>query len=898
MKKIVTLLVLLFLFNSADTFCQAVVRNLKGQVIDEHKAPVRSASITIIDKDKKDVLKATTDSLGHFNLSKSIRGNSTLFISHSGYNNYISEIVDSVDKDFGVIELAPAPNIQPTTKILQGRVIDETKAPLTFATIALLNTENKGVFQAYTDSLGEFKMSYSAAGKYTLKVSCFGYKDFTAAPFDLQNKDFGVIALAPSTHNLKEVVVQGQRDLITIEPNAIVYNVTKSIDAQGVSAFEALRKAPGVYIDNERTIMLNGKAGTMITIDGKQTYLSGAELIDLLKSMPSSSIKSFEMINSPSAKYDASGAAGMINIKTTKTQFKGFNGTLTSGLTYGETLKHVQDISFNYRKNKTNVFGSYNHFLGYRTYVYDSYRIQEDKMFDSHTDDTDKRMTMGSRLGFDYDINKKNTIGVLLNASSIFGGGLTQTKTNIGQGTVKEIDQVLDAENDYYQQKTMRYTANVNYKYEDTIGRVINFDLDYGTFDKGNANRQSNVYTSNIDIVLSENLYHSLNDIDIDLKGLKFDYNTNLFNGKLETGAKYSDIVSDNDARFYRRTPTGDVVDEGRTSTFKYTERVTSIYINYKKSLGKWALQGGLRVENTSSGGVLRYRKSEIENMEKIPRNYTNFFPSFSVSVQANKNSGVSLAYSRRIDRPSYPDLNPFVYLLDDVSYWQGNPDLLPQMTHRATLQYVYKSSSIVGLTYAHTDQYSTRVNDGLPGSSIVIFRPLNLGIQKNIALSLTQNLTVNNWWNLSFNGTVYRVHNIVAFDQFRNFNLKRTTSRMNLQQTFKLPYKFTAELSGSFNSKRLIGANEIARAVSQVDIGLQRKFMKERATFRMVVNDIYKGNQSNSLQSYEGFYLRNYGYYESRQVRLNFTYRFADSAVKGPRSRNSSLENENSRAR
>lgn len=808
MKKIVTLFVLLSLFNSADTFCQAVVRNLKGQVIDEYKSP------------------------------------------------------------------------------------------LGFANIALLNTDNKSIYQAYTDSMGQFRMSYSVAGTYTLEVSYSGYKDFKSAPFELQNKDFGVIALAPSTQNLKEVVIQGQRDLITIEPNAIVYNVERSIDAQGVSAFEALKKAPGVYIDNDRTILLNGKAGTLIMIDGKQTYLSGAELIDLLKSMPSSGIKSFEMINSPSAKYDASGAAGMINIKTTKSQIKGFNGTLTSGLTYGATLKHVQDISLNYRKNKSNVFGSYNHFLGYRTYIYDSYRIQEGKLFDSHTDDTDKRMNMGSRLGFDYDINKKNTIGVLFNASSIFGGGLTQTKTNIGQGTTTVIDQVLDAENDYYHQKTMRYTANVNYKYEDTIGRIINFDLDYGTFDKGNANRQSNIYTRNLNGVVNENLYRSLNDINIDLKGLKFDYTTNLFKGKLETGAKYSDIVSDNDARFYRRMPTGDIVDEGRTSTFKYTERVASNYINFKKSLGKWGLQGGLRMENTSSGGVLRYTKSGIEDMEKTPRNYTNFFPSFSVSVKANKNSGVSLAYSRRIDRPSYPDLNPFVYLLDDVSYWQGNPDLLPQMTHRATLQYVYKSSSIVGLTYAHTDQYSARVNDGLPGSSIVIFRPLNLGIQKNIALSLTQNMAVNNWWNLSINSTVYRVHNIVAFDQFRNFNLKQTAARLNVQQTFKLPSKFTAELSGSFNSKRLVGANEIARGTSQVDIGLQRKFMKERAAFRMVVNDIYKGNQSNSFQSYDGFYLKNYGYYESRQLRLNFTYRFADSTLKGPRSRNSSLENENNRAR
>ncbi len=784
-----------------------------------------------------------------------------------------------------------------TVRHLKGRVIDEHAMPLSFANITLLNENSKNVLKTTTDSLGHFNLSYSIEGIYIVEVSYSGYKNFRSAPFKLQNKDFGIITLPPLTQTLQEVVIQSNTDLITVEPNAIVYNVSKSIDAQGVSAFEVLKKAPGVYIDNDRTILLNGKAGVVILIDGKQTYLSGAELIDLLKSMPSSVIRSFEMINSPSAKYDAAGAAGMINIKTNKSKTRGFNGSLTSGLNYGETLKYVQDISFNYRKNKFNIFGSYNHFLGYRTYTYGSYRIQEGKMFDSHTDDTDKRMNMGGRLGFDYDINKKNTIGVLFNASSIFGGGITRTKTNIGQDTTTIIDQVLDAENDYYHQKTMRYTANVNYTYEDSVGRIINFDLDYGTFDKSNANRQSNIYRRQNNI-LRKNLYRSLNDIDIDLKGLRFDYTTNLFKGKLETGAKYADIISDNDAQFYHQLPTGDSVDDRRTSTFQYRERVVATYINYKKSLGKWSVQAGLRMENTASGGVLKYISDGIEKEEKTPRNYTNLFPSFSVSVKANKNSGASLAYSRRIDRPSYPDLNPFVYLLDDVSYWQGNPDLLPQMTHRATLQYVYKSSTIVGFTYAHTDQYSTRVNDGLPGSSIVVFRPLNLGIQKNIALSLTQNMAVNKWWNLNFNGTLYQVHNIVAFDEFRNFNLKQTAVRMSLQHTFKLPSKFTAELSGSYNSKRLIGANEIARGNSQVNIALQRKFMNDRATVRLVVNDIYKGNQWNSVQSYEGFYLKNYGYYESRQVRLNFSYKFADSSVKDPRNRNSSLENENNRAR
>lgn len=786
---------------------------------------------------------------------------------------------------------------QNSEKKISGQVIDGNKHPIQAVGVSLRDNNDRVVQQSPTDSLGRFQLFYAPPGKYTLSITHAGFQTYESPQFDLQDRDFGILTLAASTQNLKEVVIQAQAELITIEPNAVVYNVSKSIDAQGTSAFDALRKAPGVYIENERTILLNGKAGTTILIDGKQTYLSGADLIDLLKSMPSSNIRSFEMINSPSAKYDASGAAGMINIRTIKSQVKGFNGSLTSGLIYGSTLKNVQDVSFNYRKNKLNIFGSYNHFLGYRTYDYGSYRIQEGKMFDSHTDDTDKRMNMGSRVGVDYNLDRNNTLGVLFNAASVFGGGLTQTRTRIGQGTTTQIDQILDAENDYYYQKTMRYAANVNYKYEDTAGRIINFDVDFSLFDKGNANRQTNRYSKN-QVVVDNHLYRSLTDIDMSLKGIRLDYTTNFLSGKLETGLKYADIISQNEAKFFHQLATRDSVDDRRTSSFKYSEQVGAAYVNYKKNMGVWGFQLGLRLENTRSGGILRYQSNGVGVEEKTPRNYTDLFPSVSLSFQPSKNSGYSISYSRRIDRPTYPDLNPFVYLLDDVSYWQGNPYLLPQMTHRAMLQYVYKSSTILWLTYSYTDQYSSKVNDGVPNSSIVIFRPLNLGTQKNIALSLTQNLIVTNWWKLNLNGSIFGVKNQIAFDQYRSFNLTQTAARLNIQQTFNLPAKITADLSGTLNSRRLIGANEIAKGMNQVDIGFQRKFLSDRATIRMVVNDLYKGNQSKSVQSYTGFYLRNYGYYESRQVRLNFTYRFADSSVKGPRSRSSSLENENGRIR
>lgn len=778
---------------------------------------------------------------------------------------------------------------------IRGQVFGEAKKPLPSATIRLLDQHNKEVQKASTDTNGLFKLSYSVKGSYTLTVSFTGFQTYRSQVFSPSDMDMGAIRMAPGINTLSEVVVQAKQDLVELYGGSIIYNVAKSIDAQGVTALEALKKAPGVYVDNNNTITLNGKQGVMILLDGKQTYMTGNELTDLLRSMPSTGIRSFEIINSPSAKYDAAGSAGIINIKTIKSQIKGFNGNLTTGVGYGVNFRQNQDITLNYRKNSYNVYGSYNHFLGNYSYLYGSDRIQNNRSYDSFTDDVDKRQKMGTRLGADINLNKQNTLGILLTGNFIFGGGRTDTKTDIGQPSSKGIDQVLDAVNDYYFQKTQRYNTNLNYKYEDTLGRSINVDADYGFFKKGNGNLQSNIYLNNQSHILSQNFYRSLNDININLIALKFDYTTNLGPGKVETGAKYSNIRADNDSKFLHTLAKRDSLDERRSNAFGYDEQIASAYVNYKQSLKKWSLQGGLRLEQSNSDGSLFFTSAAVDSVENIRRNYTNLFPSFSASFKAAASHNFSLAYSRRIDRPAYQDLNPFVYMLDELNFWQGNPFLQPQLSHRASLTYAYKSATIIALTIAHTDQFSTRITDTLESNKIMmVYR--NLGIQKNISLSLTQNISPVKWWDITFNGTLYRIRNKISFDQYRDFDLKQVAGRMNLQQTFKLPYQITAEVSGSFTSRRLTGANDISRSVSQVDLGFQKSLFEKKGTLRLVVNDIYQGSRSNSLQSYPGFYLRNYGYYESRQVRLNFTYKFADANVKGPRSRGSALGDENGR--
>jgi hypothetical protein len=775
-------------------------------------------------------------------------------------------------------------------EIIKGKIVNENKQGISEATIKLIDEKDYQIATTVSNAEGRFQFSIEIKSKYKLKISHTGYKTYTSALFNTDTKDFGTITLLTDTKNLSEVVVESKQNPVTLDGNTLVFNVSKTISAQGTNALEVLKKAPGVFVDNNESISLNGKSGAMILLDGKQTYLSSKEIADLLKSMPSSQIKSIEIVNSPSAKYDAAGTAGIINIKTTKSTIKGFNGNLTTGLTYGVIVKQNQDLSFNYRKEKINVFGSYNHFFGNYKYLYGTNRIQGGSNYISDTDDTDKRKKMGSRLGVDYNLDNKNTVGLLLTGNFIFGGGLTDTHTQL-----VNLQQDLDAVNDYYYQNTQRYNANINYKYEDTLGHVFNIDADYGYYQKDNKNLQNNRYTNAQQQVLNENIYRTINGASIDLNAIKVDYAANLWKGKFETGAKYSSIATSNDSKFYHVLSTLEAFDERKSNQFNFKEEIASSYINYKRPVGNWVLQAGLRLENTTSNGALTYKLSGVLTSENIKRNYTNLFPSASLSVKLSKNHNLSFGYARRIDRPAYQDLNPFVYLLDELSFWSGNPFLKPQLSHRGNVLYVYKSTTIIGLNYAYSTNFKANITDTIDVNKIMLV-PKNVGKQQNFSLTLTQLITPAKWWDITLNATLYRLQNQISLDQYRNFNLTQNAGRASLQQTFKLPFKFTGEVFNTYNSKRLIGANEVINATHTLDLGLQRSLLDKRATLRLIYSDIYRGSRSNSQQSFQDFNLRSYAYYETRQIRINFSYKFADATVKGPRNRNSALENENGR--
>lgn len=796
----------------------------------------------------------------------------------------------------GIVILYSTPlYCQVNAKLITGKVVDHTLSPIPLATVGLYNLNEKLILSTATDSAGQFQIRFEKQGKYFVKARHIGQQDHQSVIFELNDINLGTLKLLPLDNTLQEVTVESKKKIVQLDGGTIIYHVENTLGGQDVSVLEALKRAPGVFVENGSDITLNGKSSVQILLDGRQTFLSGKELTDLLKSLSSNNLKSIEIINSPTAKYDATGAAGIINIKTKKNQTRGLNANISSTVAYGISAKQLQNASLNYRVEKLNIFGNYSHTLGNYNYLYGTNRQQNGKAYDSHTEDVDKRQKMSTQVGVDYYLNDKNTIGFLANGNFIFGGGITDTRTAISTLPSLVTEETLDAINDYYGQRTARYNFNLNYKYEDTLGRSLNIDADYGFFDKWNKNLQSNIYRDHQESILQENLYRTLNGIDIDLKGIKLDYAMNLWQGKLETGLKYSNVGSKNNSRFFHVGEGSDSLDNRRSNDFHFNEHTSSAYLDYKRMLGKWSLQVGVRMENSTSKGTLFYKENGADLDDDIKRNYTNFFPFFSATRKFGENQTVSLSYAKRIERPAYQDLNPFIYMLDELSFWQGNPFLSPSLTHRLTVLYSLKSATVVSFNFAYTDQFNAKVTDTLDSDKIVMISK-NVGTQKHWSLSLTQNFAPKPWWDLTFNGLLYYIQNDVSFDQYRNLNLKQVAGRVSLVQSFRLPFKMRAELTAVYNSNRLSGANTISRAISQVDVAFQKVLLHDKATIRFAINDIYKGNQSKYTQNFPGFVSNSYGYYESRQVRLSFSYRFSSGITKAQRARKSALEGESGR--
>ncbi len=786
---------------------------------------------------------------------------------------------------------------QSATGQIAGKVFDNGGKPLEYASILLQRAADSTLAKLeYTATDGSFEIADVQAGEYFIGVSYVGLPDYRTAPFTLsegQQLQLPEIRYAGSTVEMKEVTVTAQRPILEVKPDKMVFNVQNTINGAGNNAMELLRKAPGVVVDNNDNITMLGRAGVQIYIDGKPSPLRGNDLAEFLKALQADEIDAIELISNPSARFDASGNAGIINIRLKKDKRLGGNGSANLGYSVGVFSNYQGGISGNYRNKTINAFGSYNYNSGTWFNTMDMYRKQLGLLFDQSSYSGGTYSNNNFKAGADFFLSKKHTVGFLVNGYS--GGNLSNGNSRALIGLVGQaaLDSILVAST-HSESDRNNLNFNVNYRFDNGKETIWNIDADYGLFRNDAIEDQPNRYLDPTEqTVISERNYANNTPTNIDIATMKIDHERLFAGGKLSAGLKTAVVRTDNTFDFFNVVDGDKVLDTDLSNQFDYTENVNALYVNYARQIKKFGIQAGLRAEQTNSKGVLTAFRP-VDNAE-VTRSYIDFFPSGGITYALSPKHNFQINYSRRINRPSYQDLNPFQGRLDELTYEQGNPFLRPEYAQNLQFTHTFLSRFNTTLSYSHTRDQITRIVDtaGVSGSYITW---LNLADQYAYSLALSAPVQIRPWWSSFTNLTGSIQQNRADYGGGKVIDLSATTFNIYSQHTFKLPKDWAFEVSGWYNAPSLWGGTFEMDAMWSVDAGIQKKLLNKKANLRLAVSDIFLTNRWTGTSRFGVLDMRVGGGWDSRRFRMSLSYNFGNSEVKGARRRSTGLEDEQRR--
>ena len=782
--------------------------------------------------------------------------------------------------------------------LITGTLLDEAGNPAAFANVLLLQAADSSLTKgSITGENGQFTFEQIKAGRYLVSASSVGYDPVFSEAFDFNGKTLELpeMAFGQAGVELDAVTVEATKPFMELRNDKLIINVESSPVAAGSNALELLAKAPGVVIDQDNRLSLKGKSGVLVMIDGKNTYMSTEELIRMLETTPADNIETIEIIDNPSAKYDAQGNAGIINIRMKKDKNLGLNGNFTAGAGYGNFPKANSSLRLNYREKDFNVYGNYSYYYNKRFQnLYIDRRVPTSNgtvRFDQANEQENWSNSHRASVGFDYFISDKTTIGILGNTQQ---GSWKATADNITQlsGNNPEPFSLVNADmtaDDAWD----NYTGNVNVRHTfDKKGQEISFDADYARYVQNQDMTNSNYFfDAEKTEVATPNLVMSDNTSKVTIRAVKADYSHPITEKiQLETGAKFSAVRTDNGIDFSVFQDDAWVNDPLRTNQFRYEESILAGYINLNTQWKIFNIQMGLRGEQTASDGY------SVTLDQRVKRDYFNLFPSMAVSHQVGEKHSLSYTYSRRIDRPSYQDLNPFVFFLDQYTFGVGNPFLQPQLTNSFGMTYSLQNTFMLNVNYARTTDVMQEVilqND----EELSTFQTWqNLDNFDNFSVSASVPVGITKWWSSRVN--LVGFYN--KFDsEFSNgaINEEQWSARFNVNNNFTLPSGIRAELSGWYQSAVIWGIFQIDPRWS-LDAGVSTPVLNGKGNLKLNIVDIFNTNQTFGFIDQGTIDMDLENLRESRRVNLSFSYRFGNDEVKPARNRRTATEEEQGRVK
>jgi Outer membrane protein beta-barrel family/CarboxypepD_reg-like domain/TonB-dependent Receptor Plug Domain len=787
---------------------------------------------------------------------------------------------------------------------LQFSVKDKQNQAIPFASILFKKASDSSQVKGYiTDENGYFKVEKMPVGLFHVKIQATGFEAKWMNSIEIKAKDqlnWGTISLMNSSTMLQEVKVKATKAFIEQKLDKTVVNVENSVMAAGNTTYELLERSPGIIIDKDGNISIKGRSGAKVMIDGKISYLIGAELSNFLRNLPADQISQLEIMSNPSSRYDAAGTGGLVNIKLKKNANIGMNGSANLTYAQGFYAREALGINMNYRKNAWNVFG--NATAGSRHVLEQNYLLRkfskQKEQFEQNFRYPNQNKNSQIKTGVDWYYSKKTTLGLLVSGAynnDYLTNGLNETVQS------NDVGKVLSRTNTYnsFTMPNYNYATNLNFKHSfDTTGKELTVDLDYAKFSNDNQNDYIASYLyGDFSKIIPDTIIRVNSASNIDQYSLKADYVIpNFWKSKWEMGIKSSYVKTNNILEFRGKTEfeTNYNYLAEQANRFIYTEQIHAAYLNSERKIGKLSYQIGLRSELTLADGT---SKSFIGAPDStFYRNYLQVFPSTFLQYDVGKNHTVGLTYSRRIDRPAYTDLNPFVFYIDNYTYNVGNPMLMPQLTNSLELSHTYQGGISTTLGYSLTDQVITQLLKQDSETRRTYQTTANLAQRATYSLGFSLPIPIKNWWTSNTDIYINRAE-LKGKIETNPINTSKNMFYVSSNHTFTLPKDYKFEIGGNFFSGGLESAF-LFGAGGSLNLGIQKTILNTRGTIRLNAQDILYTSNPEVTINYADLDVIVRPRNDTRIFRINFAYRFGNSLIKGARQRSTGLDAEKSRVK
>jgi len=780
--------------------------------------------------------------------------------------------------------------------IIHGVVLDRSNKPLAGANVLLLHPADSSLAKGMvTNGQGIYSFGNVRPGSYILSFSATGYEKVYSpalAVSDKEKKDLGTQILAQASQQMADVTVTAKKPLFEQKIDRMIVNVEGNITATGSTILDVLERSPGVIIDRQNnSISLSGKNGVVVMINGKINRMPISAVIQMLSGMPAGNIEKIELITTPPANLDAEGNAGYINIVLKVNDSYGTNGSFSGTLGYGNRDMPQASFNFNHRQGRINIYGDYSFSRVHAEQDWPFYhKVNNGELVTENYTYTYRNTVQRNhnvRLGMDYQVNKKTVIGVLFSG---YNNKWTMDANNVGSIIINQREdttlRIANTEKNHW----TNYGANLNLQHTFGEGDKLSFNVDYLHYRDDNPVSYQNNYYDGDEKFLFQQQIRSTKITPIRFLVNAADYSRQL--GKkvnMEAGLKSTVSNFHNDVQIDRLKENDWVADPGFSAKYTLNENIGAAYASFNVTADpKTELKAGLRYEYTNSN----LGSDSVKNI--VDRHYGNLFPSFYVTRRLDADNTLGFAYSRRITRPTFRDMAPFVIFIDPTTFFSGNPALQPSLSDAVKADYSYKKYMV---SFSYTYEKGTIANFSPSIDSVTNIETLsatNLENSKIFSAVLTIPLNPKPWWNISVN-VIGVWSRISAIYQKSPLQIDQKDLNINMAQTFRLPKDVSFELSGFYQSASVFGIYRTA-AYGSLDVGVQKKMGKNnfRLTYSNILNTMKFDLSVNRPDL--NLVLRDELKFVFPAVRLTYSRSFGNDKLKATRQRSTGAEDEKGR--